>query len=56
MKKAPDGDQLSINLKKFLEATLMVDRAYRTICQFCHTNCGIIVHRDADGGISVFPP
>ncbi|RJR35498.1 MAG: hypothetical protein C4576_24860 [Desulfobacteraceae bacterium] len=26
---------------------------YRSICQFCHTNCGIIIHRDVNGSISV---
>jgi len=31
----------------------MEDRFYRTICQFCHTNCGIIVRRDAEGAIAV---
>jgi anaerobic selenocysteine-containing dehydrogenase len=27
--------------------------SYRTICQFCHTNCGVIVHRTAAGIDSV---
>lgn len=27
--------------------------SYRTICQFCHSNCGIVVQRGADGTISV---
>ena len=31
----------------------MGEKTYRTICQFCHTNCGILVHRAADGTISV---
>jgi anaerobic selenocysteine-containing dehydrogenase len=31
----------------------METKTYRTICQFCHTNCGILVHRAADGTISV---
>ena len=25
----------------------------RTICQFCHTNCGIIIHRHGNGSLSV---
>lgn len=31
----------------------MEGRVYRTICQFCHTNCGLIVRRGAEGTISV---
>ncbi len=27
--------------------------ATRTICQFCHTNCGLVIHRDDDGALSV---
>lgn len=25
----------------------------RTICQFCHTNCGLLIHSDTDGAVSV---
>ncbi|MBW1801729.1 MAG: molybdopterin-dependent oxidoreductase [Deltaproteobacteria bacterium] len=32
---------------------MMKEGTFRTICQFCHTNCGIIVHRGADGTLSV---
>jgi anaerobic selenocysteine-containing dehydrogenase len=28
------------------EVNHMKDRVYRTLCQFCHTNCGLIVRRD----------
>ena len=31
----------------------MEEKTYRSICQFCHTNCGIIVHRRANGTIDV---
>lgn len=31
----------------------MEPKTCRTICQFCHTNCGIILHRDSTGTISV---
>lgn len=31
----------------------MEEKTYRTICQFCHTNCGIIVHRIAEGEMSI---
>ncbi|MFH1489451.1 MAG: dehydrogenase, partial [Pseudomonadota bacterium] len=31
----------------------MEERADRSICQFCHTNCGIIVRRGAGNAISV---
>jgi len=31
----------------------MKGKTYRSICQFCHTNCGIIVHRRADGTTDV---
>ncbi len=31
----------------------MEPKSFRTICQFCHTNCGIILHRDSTGTISV---
>ncbi len=31
----------------------MDKKTYRSICQFCHTNCGIIVHRSAKGSIAV---
>ncbi len=31
----------------------MEEKIYRTICQFCHTNCGILIHKTADGRISV---
>jgi anaerobic selenocysteine-containing dehydrogenase len=31
----------------------MQGNIFRTICQFCHTNCGLVIHRDADGAISV---
>jgi anaerobic selenocysteine-containing dehydrogenase len=31
----------------------MGKRTYRSICQFCHTNCGILVSRHADGTLSV---
>jgi len=31
----------------------MEGKTYRSICQFCHTNCGIIVHRSANGTIAV---
>jgi len=31
----------------------MEGKTYRSICQFCHTNCGIVVHRSGDGSISV---
>jgi anaerobic selenocysteine-containing dehydrogenase len=31
----------------------MEDRTLRSICQFCHTNCGILVHRTTDGKFSV---
>jgi anaerobic selenocysteine-containing dehydrogenase len=27
--------------------------ATRTICQFCHTNCGLVIHRDDDGALTV---
>jgi anaerobic selenocysteine-containing dehydrogenase len=29
------------------------EKIYRTICQFCHTNCGILVHKAGDGTISI---
>jgi len=29
------------------------EKTYRSICQFCHTNCGIIVHRSTNGAIAV---
>ena len=35
------------------EVTFMEERTFRTICQFCHTNCGIIIHRGGDGMLSV---
>jgi anaerobic selenocysteine-containing dehydrogenase len=31
----------------------MLENTYRTICQFCHTNCGLVIHQTADGAISV---
>ena len=31
----------------------MEEKTYRSICQFCHTNCGIIVQRSAKGTIAV---
>ncbi len=31
----------------------MKEKTYRTICQFCHTNCGILIHQKGDGTISV---
>lgn len=31
----------------------MKGKTYRSICQFCHTNCGIIVHRRANGTTDV---
>ena len=31
----------------------MEGKTFRTICQFCHSNCGILIHRDSAGGISV---
>ena len=31
----------------------MEEKTYRTICQFCHTNCGLVIHKAADGAISV---
>ncbi|KPK30836.1 MAG: hypothetical protein AMK69_02220 [Nitrospira bacterium SG8_3] len=31
----------------------MGEKTYRTICQFCHTNCGILVHQAGDGTLSV---
>ncbi|PKN68101.1 MAG: hypothetical protein CVU57_00290 [Deltaproteobacteria bacterium HGW-Deltaproteobacteria-15] len=31
----------------------MEGNIFRTICQSCHTNCGILVHRDPEGSISV---
>ncbi len=31
----------------------MEERTFRSICQFCHTNCGIIVHRNGEGVLSV---
>ena len=31
----------------------MEEKTFRSICQFCHTNCGIIVFRHADGTLSV---
>lgn len=31
----------------------MKEKTYRSICQFCHTNCGIILHKNASGEISV---
>lgn len=31
----------------------MEDKTCRSICQFCHSNCGIILHRGSDGRISV---
>jgi len=32
---------------------LVEEKTYRTICQFCHTNCGLVIHQTADGAISV---
>ena len=31
----------------------MEEKTYRSICQFCHNNCGIIVHQASNGKISV---
>jgi anaerobic selenocysteine-containing dehydrogenase len=31
----------------------MEENVSRTICQFCHTNCGLVVHRNGNGSISV---
>ncbi len=31
----------------------MNERTVRSICQFCHTNCGILIHQSADGGMRV---
>jgi anaerobic selenocysteine-containing dehydrogenase len=31
----------------------MKEKTFRTICQFCHTNCGLLIHRDSNGAISV---
>src|SRR3989339_1281012 len=31
----------------------MEGKVFRTICQSCHTNCGILVHLDSEGSISV---
>ena len=31
----------------------MEPKTYRTICQFCHTNCGIILHMASTGALSV---
>ncbi len=31
----------------------MKKRTFRSICQFCHTNCGIVVTRNEDGTFSV---
>jgi len=31
----------------------MKGSTYRTICQFCHTNCGIVIHKNEEGVISV---
>jgi anaerobic selenocysteine-containing dehydrogenase len=31
----------------------MREKTYRSICQFCHTNCGIILHVNTNGEISV---
>jgi anaerobic selenocysteine-containing dehydrogenase len=31
----------------------MEERTYRSICQFCHTNCGIVVYQHSDGTLSV---
>ncbi|MEJ2099740.1 MAG: molybdopterin-dependent oxidoreductase [Desulfobacterales bacterium] len=31
----------------------MEKKTYRSICQFCHSNCGIIVHRSANGTTDV---
>jgi anaerobic selenocysteine-containing dehydrogenase len=31
----------------------MEGNIFRTICQFCHTNCGLVIHRNGDGSISV---
>jgi anaerobic selenocysteine-containing dehydrogenase len=30
----------------------MKEKTFRSICQFCHTNCGIVVDRHADGTLS----
>lgn len=32
---------------------MVEEKTYRTICQFCHTNCGLVIHQTADGAISV---
>lgn len=29
------------------------DKVQRTICQFCHTNCGILVHKSGNNNISI---
>ena len=29
------------------------EKTHRTICQFCHTNCGILIHQAENGEISV---
>jgi len=31
----------------------MEEKTIRTICQFCHTNCGLLIHQKSDGTISV---
>jgi anaerobic selenocysteine-containing dehydrogenase len=31
----------------------MREKTYRSICQFCHTNCGVILHKNKSGQISV---
>lgn len=31
----------------------MMEQTFRTICQLCHTNCGLIVHRHKSGKISI---
>jgi anaerobic selenocysteine-containing dehydrogenase len=36
-----------------VEVIIVEERTYRTICQFCHTNCGILIHQRADGTIDV---
>ena len=31
----------------------MEGKTLRTICQFCHANCGLLAHRDSEGAVSV---
>ncbi len=40
-------------MARLKEVVEMEEKTYRSICQFCHTNCGIVVHRHAGGTLSV---